>query len=62
MSRSASSWVAAIAAFTTAMVVGSGVSGDGWNRELGWGRLDAAAAVELALRTRGAALRAALPA
>ena len=33
--------------------------GNGWNRELGWGRLDAAAAVQLALKTSGNALRAA---
>src|SRR5689334_2738930 len=45
-----------------AKVLKQSADGDGWNRELGWGRLDAAAAVELALRTRGAALRAALPA
>ena len=45
-----------------ATVLKQSADGDRWNRELGWGRLDAAAAVELALRTRGAALRAALPA
>ncbi len=32
-------------------------SGDRWSSELGWGRLDAAAAVQLALATHGAALR-----
>ena len=31
--------------------------GPAWTPALGWGRLDAAAAVELALKTRGAALR-----
>lgn len=45
-----------------ANVLKQSADGDGWNRELGWGRLDAAAAVELALRTKGAALRTALPA
>jgi serine protease len=34
-------------------------TGTTWNHELGWGRLDAAAAVELALRTPGLALRTA---
>jgi len=43
-------------------VLKQSADGDGWNRELGWGRLDAAAAVELALHTKAAALRAALPA
>jgi subtilisin family serine protease len=45
-----------------AEVLKQSADGDGWNRQLGWGRLDAAAAVELALRTKGAALRTALPA
>ena len=43
-------------------VLKQSADGDGRNRELGWGRLDAAAAVELALQTKAAALRAALPA
>jgi len=45
-----------------AEVLKQSADGDGWNRQLGWGRLDAAAAVELALRTKGAPLRTALPA
>jgi subtilisin family serine protease len=43
-----------------AKVLKHSASGSGWNRELGWGRLDAAAAVELALRTPGTALRRAV--
>jgi subtilisin family serine protease len=42
-----------------AQVLKQSATGMTWNRELGWGRLDAAAAVELALRTRGLALRTA---
>jgi len=45
-----------------AEVLKQSADGYGWNRQLGWGRLDAAAAVELALRTKGAPLRTALPA
>jgi len=40
-------------------VLKQSATGTGWNAELGWGRLDAAAAVQLALQTRGAALRTA---
>jgi thermitase len=40
-----------------AKVMKQSATGDSWNRELGWGRLDAAAAVQLALETHGAALR-----
>jgi hypothetical protein len=40
-------------------VLEESASGTGWNPELGWGRLDAAAAVQLALRTPGETLRAA---
>ena len=40
-----------------ARVVKRSASGSGWSPELGWGRLDAAAAVELALRMTGGALR-----
>jgi hypothetical protein len=36
-------------------------SGSTWNPELGWGRLDAAAAVQLALETQGQAPRLAHP-
>jgi subtilisin family serine protease len=42
-----------------ARVLKQSASGATWNRELGWGRLDAAAAVELALETKGATLRSA---
>jgi subtilisin family serine protease len=42
-----------------ATVLKQSADGDGWNPELGWGRLDAASAVKLALRTKGAALRTA---
>src|SRR5262245_42244664 len=38
-------------------VLKQSAGGNGWNRELGWGRLDAAAAVELAQQTKGLALR-----
>jgi subtilisin family serine protease len=40
-------------------VLKESASGAGWNAQLGWGRLDVAAAVQLALRTPGQALRAA---
>ncbi|MDQ2911610.1 MAG: S8 family serine peptidase [Actinomycetota bacterium] len=40
-----------------ARVLKQSARGTTWNPELGWGRLDAAAAVELALQTRGGALR-----
>jgi hypothetical protein len=40
-----------------AKVLKQSATGTSWNRELGWGRLDAAAAVELSLRTHGLALR-----
>jgi subtilisin family serine protease len=40
-----------------AWVLKQSADGDTWNRELGWGRLDAAAAVELAQHTTGAVLR-----
>src|SRR6266540_5578360 len=42
-----------------AQVLKQSAGGDTWNPELGWGRLDAAVAVELALATKGSALRAA---
>jgi subtilisin family serine protease len=42
-----------------AWVLKESADGDRWNRELGWGRLDAAAAVQLATQTQGAALRSA---
>jgi subtilisin family serine protease len=38
-------------------VLKQSADGNAWNRELGWGRLDAAAAVQLALQTKGLALR-----
>jgi len=40
-----------------ASVLKQSADGNGWNRELGWGRLDAAAAVQLAQQTTGEALR-----
>jgi subtilisin family serine protease len=40
-----------------ASVLKESADGDRWNRELGWGRLDAAAAVQLATQTQGGALR-----
>ena len=40
-----------------ASVLKRSADGNGWNSELGWGRLDAAAAVQLALQTPGKALR-----
>jgi len=40
-----------------AEVLKQSADGSGWNRSLGWGRLDAAAAVQLALGTKGNALR-----
>lgn len=51
-----------LTALQVATVLKQSAAGDGWNQQLGWGRLDAAAAVELALRTPGKALRAARPA
>jgi subtilisin family serine protease len=42
-----------------ATVLKQSATGTDWNRELGWGRLDASAAVELGLRTPGLALRTA---
>lgn len=44
-----------------AVVLKQSASGHTWNRELGWGQLDATAAVQLALETRGLALRHARP-
>jgi subtilisin family serine protease len=44
-----------------AVILKQSATGAVWNRELGWGRLDAAAAVELALGTKGDALRNASP-
>jgi serine protease len=40
-----------------ASVLKQSADGNGWNRELGWGRLDAAAAVQLALEMPGTTLR-----
>ena len=40
-----------------ACVLKQSATGSTWNHELGWGSLDAAAAVELALETRGQAPR-----
>ena len=40
-----------------AKVLKQSATGTAWNRELGWGRLDAASAVQLALETKGEALR-----
>jgi subtilisin family serine protease len=40
-----------------ARVLKQSASGSTWNPQLGWGRLDAGAAVELALQTKGDALR-----
>ena len=40
-----------------ARVIKRSAIGSGWSPGLGWGRLDAGAAVQLALRTRGGALR-----
>jgi serine protease len=40
-----------------ASVLKQSASGDTWNHELGWGSLDAATAVQLALETRGQAPR-----
>ena len=44
-----------------AKVLKQSATGTRWNAELGWGRLDAAAAVQLALRTHGLKLRVARP-
>jgi subtilisin family serine protease len=44
-----------------ARVLKRSASGSTWNPELGWGRLDAAAAVQLALETQGQAPRLAHP-
>ena len=43
-------------------VLKESATGSTWSPGLGWGRLDAAAAVQLALATRGAALRTAVAA
>jgi subtilisin family serine protease len=45
-----------------AKVLKHSAAGDAWTPQLGWGRLDAAAAVQLALETKGLALRRARPA
>jgi subtilisin family serine protease len=42
-----------------ASILKQSAAGNGWSRELGWGRLDAAAAVQQALATPGKALRTA---
>ncbi len=44
-----------------ATVLKESATGNAWNHELGWGSLDAAAAVQLALETRGQAPRVAQP-
>jgi serine protease len=49
-----------LTATQVAKVLKESASGTGWNPELGWGRLDAAAAVQLALGTPGETLRAAV--
>jgi thermitase len=49
-----------LTAHQVAKVLKQSASGVRWNPELGWGRLDAAAAVQLALQTRGELLRGAL--
>jgi thermitase len=46
-----------LSAQQVAWVLKQSADGEGWNRQLGWGRLDAAAAVQLAQQTKGAALR-----
>ena len=46
-----------LTAHQVANVLKQSATGTTWNRELGWGRLDAAAAVQLALETKGLALR-----
>jgi subtilisin family serine protease len=51
-----------LSATQVAQVLKQSATGTSWNAELGWGRLDAAAAVQLALQTPGKALRAALAA
>jgi subtilisin family serine protease len=43
-----------------AQVLEQSATGTTWNHELGWGSLDAAAAVQLALNTHGSALRTAV--
>jgi subtilisin family serine protease len=48
-----------LTATQVAQVLKQSATGTSWNAELGWGRLDAAAAVQLALQTPGRALRAA---
>jgi subtilisin family serine protease len=48
-----------LSASEVATVVKRSATGGRWSPELGWGRLDAAAAVQLALQTQGMALRAA---
>jgi subtilisin family serine protease len=49
-----------LTATQVATVLKQSASGTRWSQELGWGRLDAAAAVQLALQTPGEALRAAV--
>jgi subtilisin family serine protease len=46
-----------LTAAQVAQVLKQSADGPGWTRQLGWGRLDAAAAVQLALATKGNALR-----
>jgi subtilisin family serine protease len=46
-----------LTATQVATVLKQSASGTSWSFDLGWGRLDAAAAVQLALVTKGAALR-----
>jgi subtilisin family serine protease len=48
-----------LTAAQVAQVLKQSATGTSWNPELGWGRLDAAAAVQLALQTPGRAMRAA---
>ena len=48
-----------LTASQVAKVLKESASGSAWSPELGWGRLDAAAAVQLALETKGDALRGA---
>jgi subtilisin family serine protease len=54
-------WAAnpSLSAVQVAQLLKQSATGTSWNAELGWGRLDAAAAVQFALQTPGNALRAA---